>query len=124
MTFNTNTWTPQELPDPSPEPRNGFGTFFHPPSGRMIVYGGLTEDDGLLVEDTIWSYDYHLNSWEAFTPKNSPGKRAHFPMAYVPFTNEAIIFGGELVSKTADEISNDAWIFDPEGNEWKVVIKP
>jgi hypothetical protein len=122
--YNTNTWTTQEAPSDAPEQRNGLGMVLHSPSGRLIVYGGLTEEDGQLVEGTTWAYDYRANSWEALEPSKSPGKRAHFPMVYAPSVDKAILFGGELVSKTADEISDEAWVFDPTSNEWQNVPRP
>ena len=122
--YNTNTWTTQEAPPNAPEQRNGFGMFLHSPSGRLIVHGGLTEADGQLVEGITWAYDYRANSWEALTPSKSPGKRAHFPMAYAPSVDKAILFGGELVSKTADEISDETWVFDPGSDEWQNVMRP
>lgn len=122
--YNTNTWTTQEAPSDAPEQRAGLGMFYHPPSGRLIVYGGLTERDGQLVEETTWAYDYDANSWEALMPSKSPGKRAFFPMAYAPSADSAILFGGELTSKTADDISDEVWVFDPATNEWQNVMRP
>jgi N-acetylneuraminic acid mutarotase len=119
--YNTNTWTTQEAPSNAPRQRNGFGMFLHSPSGRLIVHGGLTEADGQLVEGTTWAYDYRTNSWQALAPSQSPGRRAHFPIAYAPSADKAILFGGELVSKTADEISDETWVFDPAANEWENV---
>jgi len=122
--YNTNTWMTQEAPSDAPEQRNGLGLFYHSPSGRMIVYGGLTENDGQLVEGDTWAYDYRANSWQALTPSQSPGKRAHFLMSYAPSIDKAILFGGELVSKAADEISDETWVFDPTTNEWQSVMRP
>jgi N-acetylneuraminic acid mutarotase len=122
--YNTNTWTTQEAPSDAPEQRAGLGLFYHPPSRRLIAFGGLTEWDGQLVEETTWAYDYGANSWEALMPSKSPGKHAFFPMAYAPSVDKAILFGGELTSKDADDISDEAWVFDPTTNEWQNVTRP
>jgi len=122
--YNTNTWTTQEAPSDAPDLRAGLGLFYHPPSGRMIIYGGLTEDDGQLVEETTWAYDYAANAWEALALPDNPGKRAFFPMAYAPSVGNAILFGGELTSKSADHISDEVWSFDPSINEWQEVARP
>ena len=122
--YNSNTWTTQEAPLNAPEQRNGLGLFYHPPSGRLIVHGGLIEETGDLVEGTTWAYNVGANAWEALAPAQSPGKRAHFPLAYAPSVGKAILFGGELVNKNADEISDEVWIFDPKADEWESITKP
>ena len=45
-------------------------------------------------------------------------------MAYIPSVDIAIIFGGELVSKTADEISDEVCIFDHSIYEWESIWGP
>jgi N-acetylneuraminic acid mutarotase len=122
--YNTNTWTAQKAPADAPLQRAGFGLFYHPPSGRMIVYGGLDMRDGYLVEATTWAYDYGANSWQALTPSQSPGKRAYSLVAYAPSVDKAIFFGGELTREWANEISDEAWIFDPATDEWEQVPTP
>jgi N-acetylneuraminic acid mutarotase len=122
--YNTNTWTAQEAPLGAPEQRAGFGMFHHPPSGRIIVYGGLTEDDGQMVDETTWAYDYGANSWEALVPSMNPGRRAFFPVAYALSIDKAILFGGELTDKRADDIDNEVWSFDPTMDEWENVTRP
>jgi len=122
--YNTNTWTTQEAPSDAPEQRAGLGLFYHSPSGRLILFGGLTEHDGGIVEETTWAYDYRTNSWEALEPSKNPGKRAFSPMAYAPSVDKAILFGGELTDKWADDISDEVWVFDPATNEWEIAVGP
>jgi hypothetical protein len=122
--YDTNTWTDQEAPADAPEQREAFGMFYHAPSGRMIVYGGETEEHGYLVEGTTWAYDYRSNSWEALTPSTSPGKRSQFPMAYALSVDKAILFGGELTRMWADDIDNELWTFDPTTDVWERVAAP
>jgi N-acetylneuraminic acid mutarotase len=122
--YDTNMWTTLEAPPDAPEQRAGFGMFYHSPSGRIVVYGGLAEDDGQMAEATRWAYDYQANSWEALAPSKSPGTRAFFPMAYAPQVDKAVLFGGELTDKRADDIDNEVWIFDPTTDEWENMPSP
>jgi hypothetical protein len=122
--YNTNTWTTQEAPSEVPEQRTGLGLFYHPPSGRMVAYGGLTEDDGQLVEGTMWAYDDADNAWQAIESSKNPGKRAFFLLAYATSVDKAILFGGEVTCKTADDISDETWVFSPAAHEWENPKKP
>jgi hypothetical protein len=122
--YNTNTWTTQDAPSDAPEQRAGIGLFYHPPSGRMIVYGGLSENYTQMAEETTWAYDYRANSWGAIAPSTNVGKRAYIPMAYAPSVDKAVLFGGELTGQSADDISDETWIFDPATDEWSNVTKP
>ena len=122
--YNTDAWTAKEPPANAPVYRAGFGWFYHSPSGRMMIFGGLSENYGALADQTVWAYDYRANSWEALTPSTSPSKRAYCPMAYAPSVNKALLLGGELVSQTADEISDETWVYDLAANEWENVMKP
>jgi len=127
--YNANTWTAQEAPSDAPEQeRSGFMLFFHSASGRMIVYGGLTELDGRVVgpmmEETTWAYDYRANSWQALEPSENPGQRAHFLMAYAPSIERAVLFGGERENKYANQVSDEVWMFDAATNEWLQVTGP
>lgn len=122
--YNSDTWTTQEAPSNAPAQRAGFGLFHHPPSGRMFVFGGKTELGGQMAEETTWAYDYGTNAWEALEPSKNPGKHAFFPMTYAPSVDKAIMFGGELVDKWADEVSEEVWIFDPSTNGWQEAARP
>lgn len=90
----------------------------------MIVFGGLTELDGQMAEGNTWAYDYGANSWQALEPSRNPGAHGFFPMAYAPSVDKAIMFGGELTDKWANDISDELWIFDPATGEWEKVLKP
>ena len=122
--YNTNTWTAQEAPADAPEQRAGFGLFYHPPSDRLIVFGGLSERNGQLVPEITWAYDYDANAWEALASSKDPGKHAYFPMAYAPAADKFIMFGGELDSKRGDKVSDETWAFDPTTNEWENIKRP
>jgi hypothetical protein len=37
---------------------------------------------------------------------------------------KAILFGGDLTRKTANEVSDEVWVFDPAINEWGGVMRP
>jgi N-acetylneuraminic acid mutarotase len=122
--YESNTWTTQEAPSDAPEQRAGMGLVYHPPSRRMILFGGLTELDGQMAAETTWAYDYGANSWEALDLPENPGVRAFFPMAYAPSVDKAILFGGELEDKWANVTSDEVWSFDPSTGQWEKVARP
>ncbi|MGD8472564.1 MAG: kelch repeat-containing protein [Anaerolineae bacterium] len=122
--YNTNTWTPHEIPSDAPEQRAGFGLFYHPPSGRMFVFGGTTELIEHMSAEITWAFDYDANSWEALAPSENPGKRSYFQLTYAPSVDQAVLFGGELTKTYADDVSDEVWIFHPSAEEWEIVARP
>ncbi len=108
-------------PEVSPPARGYHGMAYDPQNDHVLLWGGYTPGE---LDLRVWAYDYHANSWQALAPSQSPGKRAHFPMAYAPSVDKAILFGGELTSKTADEISDEIWVFDPATDDWQTVSRP
>ena len=94
------------------------------PPRALGPVGGLEEADGHLMEEITWEYDIESGIWEALNLAVNPGKRAFSPMTYAPSVGKAILFGGEITNKRADEISDETWIFDPATDEWQKVNQP
>jgi hypothetical protein len=62
------------------------------------------EDEGVLPAET-WYYDYNTNTWTEVEVDTSPPGMAMYAMAYDPATTTVVVFGGEMTSKYAGNLS-------------------
>jgi N-acetylneuraminic acid mutarotase len=119
--FNSDTWEKHETVS-GPDPAMTYSAMdFHPPTGKMILYGGATLTstfEGKVMNQT-WSYHFKTNKWELIKTENTPpGIRAH-AMAYNAKEDKFVVFGGELERPYSNKPINEIWIFDPVTKEWQ-----
>jgi N-acetylneuraminic acid mutarotase len=101
--------------NPSTFPPNRFSPcfVFDPSSGKMILFGGINNDDGTYFDDT-WAYDATNNTWTELTPATSPSARDSARMAFDPTNGKIIMFGGHGVAGYL----GDTWVYDSASNTW------
>jgi len=107
----SNTWT-NVTPSVGPAGRVGHSIVYHPPSGRIILFGGYLQATG--PTDDTWAYDLGANTWTNMAPANPPAARAAHAMAYDPTLGLIVLFGGSLYVGRSDE----TWGYDPNANVW------
>ena len=107
---------------PSPDSALTYSSMtFHPPTGKMILYGGATlvsTFEGKVMNQT-WFYHFKTNTWESIeTEVSPPGIRAH-AMAYSSKADKIVVFGGEIERPYSNKPINETWVFNPVTKEWQ-----
>jgi len=114
---SAKTWTKQ-TPPKSPPPRQAAYMSFHPPTNKVVVFGG--NDNGAPKRNDTWTWDGVARTWTKQTPTDRPCGRDKGAMAYHPGSGKAIIFGGAGESPcpntTAPSVT-DTWAWN--GTNWK-----
>jgi hypothetical protein len=119
--YNSNTWEKHTTVD-GPESAMTYSAMaFHPPTGKMILFGGAKLTSALegRVMTQTWSYHFKTNKWELIaTELTPPAIRAH-AMAYNPKEDTFVVFKGEIERPYSDKPINEIWLFDPANKEWQ-----
>jgi N-acetylneuraminic acid mutarotase len=111
------TWTAMNPSGTTPAPRGGFSSFFDPVSGRLVIFGGWSDD--LQLDDTS-AYDPITDSWSDLMPSGDyPPASAYHAMAYDPVNDKAVLFGG-WDDFNAVELGG-TYIYDVAANTWAEV---
>ncbi len=108
----SSVWSALDPPGGMPGPRGFIELALDPESGRVVLFGGGTEEDDF--NDT-WAYDPVTNRWTELEPAGSiPAERSGYAMVYEGAAGRMILFGG--FNATGD--FNDTWAYDPATNRW------
>lgn len=133
------TWS-VEHPAIAPSPRFAHAMAFHPPTGRVVVFGGgapafrpcpaIRLCPGI-EDNEVWQYDPATGIWEDMTPADTesvpwPVARFGIQFAYEPVTERLITFGGVGVfgENSTPNFWNDTWAYDPATNTWEDLSDP
>lgn len=135
----TGTWS-VETPAVAPSPRFGHAMAYHPPTGRVVVFGGGTTSPRGCPrirfcpgpeDDELWQYDPATGIWESMKPASTEGVDWPIPrfgmrMVYEPVTERLVLFGGVGVFGDAltPNFWNDTWAYDPATNVWEELSDP
>jgi hypothetical protein len=121
--YNSDSW--EALPNESGPQRHWerHGMAYIPGIDRVLFFSGMLEDAPVFDPET-WYYDYDTNTWERVDVSSSPPGLAMYTMAYDPITEKVYLFGGDMTSKYAGDLSGDLWIFDPATEDWAKVPGP
>ncbi|MBK8980009.1 MAG: hypothetical protein IPM29_29265 [Planctomycetes bacterium] len=117
--FDGSTWTLKTAEGAvgSPPARGGACVAWDFPNNRLIVFGGDTGGSAPALLGDIWSWDPTTNTWTDLTTAAGPGPsaRRYAAMAYDPYTQGMLLFGGEP-SLSPPTPTNETWLFI--GNTW------
>lgn len=121
--------------DVSPSPRSGHAMALHPPTGKVVLFGGGAAEFRPCprtrfcpgVEDNqVWHYDPGTNTWEDMTPpvpdeESWPVVRFGTRFVFEPIGGRLIMFGGVGVfgEGLTPTFYEDTWAYDPVTNEWE-----
>jgi hypothetical protein len=129
-----------EEPEIAPSPRFGHSMAYHPPTGKVVVFGG-----GDTVprpcprirfcpgpeDNEVWQYDPETGIWENMTPADTesvewPIARFGHRFVYEPVTGRLLTFGGVGVfgENLTPNFYNDTWAYDPGTNTWEDLSDP
>jgi PKD repeat protein len=99
----------------TPQGRSFASIAYFPPSGRLVLFGGLICGEARCTDqDDTWTWDG--TNWTALDPVNSPSSRYGAAMAYHQPTGRRILFGGVDCSGDTCADSDETWAFD--GTSW------
>lgn len=108
-----NAWTELDPSGELPPSRRGHTLVYDPASGRVILFGGYSEQTEHL-NDT-WAYDPAANTWTELDPAGDlPGRRSGHCATYDPAAGMMIVFGGV----EPDAGYSDTWAYEPAANTW------
>jgi hypothetical protein len=101
----------------APAERSGFAMAFCPDNSKTYVFGGV--DDGFQVLDDLWEWDGI--SWLQVENYVRPPARKDAAMAYDPFRQSLILFGGVAnnpANSTLNSLLADTWEWQSGTRKW------
>lgn len=122
-------------PDPAPSPRFGHAMALHPPTGKVVLFGGGTTQPRPCPRtrfctgpenNEVWHYDPVTGEWEDMTPTVTdagswPVARFGARFSYEPVTERLVMFSGVGVFGEAftPTFYDDTWVYDPVTATWE-----
>ncbi len=106
-------WT-QRITTNSPSSRIDFSLAFDRHRGRVVLFGGATNNifQGGLLNGETWEYDG--TNWTQRFPVNSPAPRINAALFYDPVHRVTTLYGGDTT--LANPRAGDLWTWD--GTNW------
>ncbi len=110
--WDGRAWHDVTPPGPSPTGRTWPALAYDAARGRVVLFGGYNEQDGIL--DDHWEWD-----GEAWTPitttSTAPGARWGAGLSYDPERQHVVLYGG---GREVEEIVNWADTWEWDGTSW------
>jgi N-acetylneuraminic acid mutarotase len=108
------TWSPARGGGTPPLPRDAQQMVYDPASRSVLVFGGKGTRDRYFND--MWAYRVG-GGWTWLRPRGAlPPARFGPGMVYDSAGNKIVVFGGVL--GTANQLSNDTWVYDPDFSTW------
>lgn len=92
---------------------------FHPPSGRMYLFGGEANRRRSLEE--TWSYSVETNDWTVVSSDRHPVNAGGETAAYDSESDRIIVYYTTRLDRSADRglvRLSETWAFDPSTGTW------
>jgi hypothetical protein len=102
-TWDGTAWKPRS-PATVPKPRASASMAWDSNSGRLIMFGGATDNNASF--NATWSWDG--NDWTLLNPVNSPPARRNAGLAFDETRNVLVLYGGTRPL----EMLSDTWTYD------------
>ncbi len=90
---DANRWEADAPTGTPPSKRGGTDCAFDPRSGRVLLYGGVTQSSGTPLSESF-SYEPVQKVWTRLTPATNPGGLTYSGTAYSTSKNALFIHGG------------------------------
>lgn len=103
------------MPTTMPSVRRAGAMAFHPPTSKLVLYGGVAVTPALILSET-WTYN---GQWQQQLSVAAPGRWGH-QMVLDTATNTILTFGGR--SPTIGGLANDTLRYD--GVSWSTIPTP
>lgn len=103
--FDGTNWTDRGVLPSSPLTGYRTGIVYDDARGRVVLYGGYAS---AVVQRDVWEYDG--NTWTNVLPAVGPGKITEGYMAYNPWQQHTVYFGGSGPT-VAGTVNNETWIY-------------
>ena len=107
-------WTQVATSTTGPTPRTNAGMTYDPISGRVLMFGGLDDNQEL---DDMWSFDVATQSWTQLRPAHIPPARFWTRMIFAPDRGQVVLFAG--TPRGSGARFDDTWEWD--GSDWTEV---
>jgi hypothetical protein len=119
--FKDKKWNKINTPV-SPSPRAEAALVFDSTSGKLVLFGGYTIENGnyLKLDDT---WEFENNHWKEVASKG-PSPRHGVCMAYDPVHQSILLFGGSTVDKQYGVSSGQSWIFKNQNWSYLDMLQP
>ena len=113
------TALPTEFSSLNPSPRGYFSMAYDSKADQVILFGGLTGNEGLpsSCNGETWAYNVAANRWTQMKPPSGPTVRDSTEMAYDSKADRVILFGGALEYGKVVVLA-DTWAYDFNTNTW------
>lgn len=123
------------LPDPSPSPRFGHAFAFHPPTGKVVLFGGgINRPAGCRLvrfcpgptDQQLWLFDPVARVWEDVTPADPPADawpaaRYGARFAFDERSGDLILFGGVSITNRNPTFYEETWSLDVATATWTLL---
>jgi hypothetical protein len=111
---DTSLWTLVTVAGTVPSARDGHSMAYDPTTRRVVLFGGLENDSGTLLNDS-WTYDPGAHEWRELKPDGViPSPRMGQSLVYDPVHNRLLLFGGMQEGE-----ESNAWAYYPATNRWQ-----
>jgi hypothetical protein len=111
----TESWTKIETSN-KPEGRGDSAMVYDATNKKFILYGGWGNRSGL--QSDTWVYDPDKKDWAEVKTETNPGRMYGHSMAWDPYNNRAILYGGHLNSPVSHLYVENPWFFYPGNGTW------
>ena len=100
---------------PNDDGRDEHAAAYHPATGRILVSGGILNSH--TPQRDILAMDGNTNIWTTEWSQSACGPRDYFAMVFDEQSNQPIVFGGGLVTRSPTDI-NGSGTFAFDGDTW------
>jgi len=119
-TSSPATIEPTSIPPEYPKARGSAQLHFHPPSGKMIMFGG--ESNQRISFSDTWEYDPATNVWAERFPETHPEGVGGAAAVYDSESDKFIFYFSTILDRSAPkglvQIS-ETWAYDFATNTWE-----
>lgn len=116
-TFDGTAWA-KLVTTGAPAARELFGMAEDASTGRILVFGGLSTNTGVVTDTATWLLNPATRAWQRIATATVPAPRDEVGMAWVASVGAVVIAtGGD--GTTCMSWTNTVWAFDAAAGNWR-----